>query len=160
MPSDAEIESKFWKELKSSPIILLGLDGARDGHGQPMTAFFEDDKGPLWFFTAKGNGIVAALGQSHRAMAHYAAKGHGLFATIHGNLTLDTDRATVERLWNPHIAAWYPGGKDDPDLRLLRLDTESAQIWLNETTLGAAVKRLFGNDPKSDYKDKVAEVAL
>lgn len=160
MASDAEIEARFWKDLKASPFLMLGLDGARDGHAQPMTAFFEGEKGPLWFFTSHGNSLVTALGQAHRAMAHYVSKGHDLFATIHGDLRLDTDQATIDRLWNSHIAAWYPQGRQDPDITLLRLDTETAQIWLNASSFGAAVKRLFGSDPREDYAGNVAEVAL
>jgi general stress protein 26 len=160
MPNDAEIEARFWKELKSAPVVMLGLDGARDGHAQPMTAIFEEDgRGPLWFFAASDNSIIASLGQTNRAMAHFVAKGHDLFATIHGSLSHHNDRATIDRLWNPHVAAWYEG-KDDPRIALLKLDTESAQIWLNASSIGAAIKRLFGRDPKEDYQGKVAEVAL
>lgn len=161
MATDAEIESKFWSALKSSPFIMLGLDGARDGHTQPMTAITEqDESGPLWFFTSKDNGIVGTIGQSHRAIATYTAKGHDLWATIHGNLSVHTDRATIERLWNPHVAAWFEGGKDDPKIALLKLDTEKAQIWLDGSSIVAAVQRLFGRDPKKDYEGKVAEVRL
>ena len=160
MATEAEIEAKFWKDLKGSPFIMLGLDGARDGHAQPMTAIHEGDAGPLWFFTTRDNGIVLALTDSDRAIATYVGKGHDLFATIHGSLHLATDRATVERLWNPHVEAWYEGGKDDPKLALLRFDTERAQIWLGGSSIGAAITRLLGRDPKEDYKDKMAEVTL
>jgi len=160
MASDAEIEARFWKELKASPVIILGLDGARDGHGVPMTAFFEEDHGPLWFFTSRSSGLVQALGQSHRAMAHYVAKGHDLFATVHGNLGIEQNAAVIDKLWNNHVAAWYPGGRDDPDLVVLRLDTEHAMIWLNASSLGAAVKRLLGRDPRADYAENMAEVRL
>jgi general stress protein 26 len=160
MPSDTEIEARFWKELKASPFMMLGLDGARDGHAQPMTAHFEDDHGPIWFFTSRDNGLVQALSQSHRAMAHYVAKGHDLFATIHGNLSLDNDPATIDRLWNPHVAAWFEGGRDDPKITLLRLDTESAQLWLNSSSVMAGIKRLFGADRKEEAKQNIAEVAL
>ena len=160
MPSDAEIKQKFWKALKSDMTMMLGLDGARDGQTQPMTAQVEDDQGgPIWFFAASDNSLIDAMGESHRAIATFAAKGHGLFASISGELSVDTDRAVVERLWNPFVAAWYEG-KDDPKLRLLRLDPDSAKIWLNETTLGAAVQWLFNRDPKENYQEKVAEVAL
>lgn len=160
MPTDAEIKAKFWKALKSDMTVMLGLDGARDGQTQPMTAQVEEGEGgPIWFFAASDNSLIPAMGDSHRAIATFAAKGHGLFASIAGTLTVDTDRAVVDRLWNPFVAAWYEG-KDDPKLRLLRLDPESAKIWLNETTLGAAVQWLFGRDPKENYQDKVAEVAL
>ena len=70
------------------------------------------------------------------------------------------DRATIERLWNRFVAAWYEGGKDDPKLVLLRLDAEHAQIWLNDSSFFAGVKLLLGVDPKKDYQKKVAEVSL
>ena len=101
------------------------------------------------------NGIASSNG-----VAHFVSKGHDLFATMHGNLTTDNDRATIDRLWNPFVAAWFEGGKDDPKLQLLRFDPERAQIWLNGSSLLAGVKVMLGIDPKQDYKDKVTEVAL
>ncbi|MCP3729213.1 pyridoxamine 5'-phosphate oxidase family protein [Sphingomonas sp. MG17] len=160
MPTPQELEQKFWKALKSDRTLFLGLDGVDDGHAQPMTALTDGDHGPLWFFTTKDNGLVQSLAQGHRAMAHFASKGHELWATLHGNLSTDNDRAVIDRLWNPFVAAWFEGGKDDPKLQLLRLDTERAQIWLNENSLFAGVKMLLGADPKKDYQDKVAEVSL
>ncbi len=161
MATDAEIEAKFWSALKTEPTIMLGLDGARDGHTQPMTAITEqDESGPLWFFANKDNGIIAALGEGHRAIATYTAKGHDLFATVHGGLTVHTDRATIDRLWNPHVEAWFKEGRNDPNIALLKLDAETAQIWLNGSSIAAAVKRLLGRDPQKDYQGKVAEVTL
>ncbi len=160
MPSDAEIEAKFWKELKSSPFVMLGLNGSEEALGQPMTAQFEGEAGPIWFFTTKDNTLVEALSESHQAIANYVSKGHDLFAAVHGTLSVDNDRATVDRLWNPHVEAWFEGGKNDPKLALLRLDTTSAQLWLGGSSIGAAIMRMFGRDPKVDYKDNMAEVTL
>ena len=69
------------------------------------------------------------------------------------------DAATIDRLWNPFVAAWYTG-KDDPTLRLLRFDPEGAEIWLNDSSLLAGIKMLVGIDPKRDYRDNVATVKL
>lgn len=162
MATQQELQEKFWKALDSDRTLFLGLDGVDDGHAQPMTALRDSERegGPIWFFTTTDNGLVEAMREGHRAMAHFASKGHDLWATIHGNLVLDQDRATIDRLWNPFVAAWFEGGKDDPRLQLIRLDAERAQIWLNENSLFAGVKLLFGADPKRDYRDKVAEVSL
>lgn len=160
MPSDAEIEAKFWKELKASPFMMLGLNGSHEAHGQPMTAQFEGEHGPIWFFATKTNTLVEALSESHEAIATYASKGHDVFAAVTGRLSVDNDPTTVDRLWNPHVEAWYEGGKSDPKLALLRLDTASAQLWLGGTSIGAAILRLLGHDPKADYKDNMAEVNL
>jgi general stress protein 26 len=157
-----DLEAKFWKALSSDMTMMLGLDGVEDGHARPMTAQFEDDHSPIWFFTSKDNALVQALaqGQGERAIATYVNKGHDLFATLHGSLSLDNNRATIDRLWNRFVAAWFEGGKDDPKLALLRLDAEKAEIWLNESSLFAGAKLLLGVDPKQSYKDKVAEVPL
>jgi general stress protein 26 len=138
---------------------MLGIDGAEDGHSRPMTACVENDAGPIWFFTGKPNAVVDKLGPRHRAIAAFSAKDHHLFASIQGNLSVSNDRAVIDRLWNPFIAAWFEG-KDDPKLVLLRFDPEHAEVWLNESNLLAGVKMLFGVDPKEDYKDKVGEVDL
>lgn len=79
---------------------------------------------------------------------------------MNGTLHVDTDRAVVERLWNPFVAAWFEDGKDDPKLCLLRFDADKAEIWLGDSSLLAGIRMLFGADPKKEYKDKVAEVSL
>lgn len=161
MATPKDLEAKFWKALKSDMTMMIGLDGAEDGHTRPMTAQFEDDRSPIWFFTSTDNAMVTALaGGATRAIATFSSKDHELFATVHGKLGIDTDRAVVDRLWNSFIAAWFPGGKEDPDLVLLRLDAERAEIWLNESNLLAGLKLLFGGDFRADYQDKVAEVSL
>ncbi|TMJ14838.1 MAG: general stress protein [Alphaproteobacteria bacterium] len=160
MADDKEFEQLFWKALKSDMTMMLGLDGVEDGHTRPMTAQVEGESGPIWFFTSSENDLVSETSESSRAIATFVSKGHDLFATVHGSLRLDTDRAAVDRLWNPFVAAWFEGGKDDPKLRLLRLDPDRAQIWLDGSSLVAGVKALLGVDPKKDYRDKVAEVDL
>jgi general stress protein 26 len=160
MATPQELEAKFWKALKSDMTLMLGLDGIEDGHARPMTAQLEGEHGPIWFFTTRENALVQALDQGSRTIATFASKGHDLFAAIHGDLRVDTDRAVIDRLWNRFVAAWYQGGKDDPQLVLLRLDPEHAEVWLNEHSLFTGIKLLLGRDPKKDYKDKIATVDL
>jgi len=160
MTTAQELEKKFWKTLKSDRTLMLGLDGVEDGHSRPMTAMVEGEAGPIWFFVGKPNAVVDHLSESRRAIAAFSAKDHELFASVHGNLVVDTDRAVIDRLWNPFIAAWFEGGKDDPNLVLLRFDAEHAQVWLNESRMLAGVKILFGVDPKQLFQDKVGDVDL
>lgn len=159
MHTPQELEKKMWKAIGSDRTLMLGLDGVEDGHARPMTAQIEDDRGPLWFFTSQDNAIVQQLDTGDRAIATFVSKGHDLFASLQGRLSVHQDRAVVDRLWNPFVAAWFEG-KDDPKLRLLRLDAEHAEIWLNENNFLAGVKMLVGIDPKRDAQDKVADVDL
>jgi len=168
---EIELKKLFWKELQGSPFMMLGLQGVEDSRTRPMTAQVDvpeggdkEDGGPIYFFGSKSETLVTAMGHTHNAVATYASKGHDLFAHVHGQLVLDQDRAVIERLWNPMIASWYKDGKDDPDLALIRFDTDSANIWKAETgaTLkAAAMKALFDIDPgKAQQKDNRADVKL
>lgn len=172
MATDAEIRSKFWKALKSDRTMFLGMAEGEDGHARPMTAQLEDElykdgeySGPIWFFTSTESSLYRSVqqaelaGENPRAMAHFASKGHDVWATVHGTLSTSRDHATIDRLWNRFVAAWYEGN-DDPKIALVRLDGEDAEIWIDASSLVAGIKMLIGIDPKKDYEGKVAEVKL
>lgn len=160
MPTPQELEHQLWKALESDRTMMVGLDGVEDGHARPMTAMVENERAPIWFFTASDTALVQNLSRGHRATATFASKDHELFASLQGNLAVDNDREVIDRLWNPYVAAWYEGGKDDPKLTLLRFDAEHAEIWENASSMLAGIKLLLGVDPKRDYRDKVAQVDL
>lgn len=163
MPTPDELKARLWKALRSDMTVMLGLVGGEHGHARPMTSQIEEgDHGPLWFFTSKDNALIQKLGSggAQDAGVQFVSKGHDLWASIEGTLREDTDRAVVDRLWNPHVAAWYEHGKDDPKLQLLRVDTDQAEIWVDASSMVAGIKMLIGIDPKRDYQDKVATVDL
>lgn len=160
MPTPQELEEKFWKSLKSDMTMMIGLDGVEDGHARPLTAQLIGDKGPIWFFTSKDTAIYKKITNGSRATATFISKEHDLFASVHGGLHIDNDRAVIDKLWNKFIAAWFEGGKDDPNLGLVRLDPDRGQIWQDANNWISGVKMLLGVDPKKDYKDNVAKVAL
>lgn len=165
-----ELKELFWKELKSSPFVMIGLQGVEDSRTRPWTAQvkWQDDGnlksgGDIYFFGAKSEAIVKGISESNRAVCTYVSKGHDLFAHIHGTLELVEDRALIDQLWNPFVASWYKEGKDDPDLQLLRFDTSKAEIWKAEAgaTLVAAALKMLGRDPGKDHqRENQAEVAL
>jgi general stress protein 26 len=160
VPTDAEIEAKFWKALKSDRTLMLGLYGTSNGHPRPMTAQFENARSPIWFFASTDNELIASLDGEDQAIATFASKGHDLFATLHGRLGVDNNRIIIDRFWNHFVAGWFEGGKNDPKLALLRFDAERAEIWLDDSSMLAGIKVLLGIDPKEDYRDKSAKVDL
>lgn len=167
---ETELKRKFWKELEASPFMMIGLQGVEDSRTRPMTAQIDipygaddEDGGQIYFFGAKSEHLIQGLDAEHRAVATFASKGHGLFAHVHGMLVIDNDRAVIDRLWGPVIDSWYRQGKDDPDLILLRFDTEQADIWEADpgSMFKAVLIKLVGRDPGKDHQAKHrAEVQL
>ena len=162
MADDANIEREFWKALNDSPVLMLGIDGERGAATQPMTAFYDEETAPFWFFTANDHDLVRALDKGDRAIAAFASKGHDMFASLRGRLSQDNDPATIDRLWNPVVSQWYEGGKADPKLALLRLDVDDAKLWKSDLGgfIRPAINKLLGRKPESGEHEKVAEVTL
>ena len=148
-----EVADTFIEKLKASPFVMLGLDDGQ--HSEPMTAQLDDDQpNTLFFFAGKDN--RAAGGGA--AMAQFVGKGHDFFACLAGTVSQSTDRAENDKLWNKQVEAWFPGGKDDPNLALLRFDVESAELWETDMSLSGRVKMLFGGTIKASESSSHAVV--
>jgi general stress protein 26 len=121
-------EGLLWEQLAKVHAGMLGVEGSGQ-HLQPMAHQAEPERGRLWFFTRRDSDLVEALGTG--AEAHFAiiSKGQDFHACMSGRLREALDPEALERHWNPHVAAWFEGGRDDPQLTMLALDLEHARIW-------------------------------
>lgn len=135
-----EITQTLWKKMADSPFLMVGpADGST--HSEPLTAQLDEDLvDTLFFFVGKDNRLMGA----GKAMAQFVSKGHDFFACIAGSIVEDKDPAMVDKLWNKQVEAWFPGGKSDPNLTLLRLSIDSAELWETDISLSGRVKMLFG----------------
>lgn len=124
----ADLQHRLWKEIGKERIVMLGLTGGQD-HMQPMAAFGDEAQNTVWFFTKRSTDLVKDVGAGHLAMICVMAKDLEFQACIMGELTPDHDAAKIDQFWSPFVAAWYPDGKSDPDLTLVRFDPIDARIW-------------------------------
>ena len=152
----SELRDAFWKALADSPYVMLQLDADADS-AAPMTASLDADaNSAIWFFTGRDT-RWAKLGP---ATATFASKGHDVFARFYGVLSEETDRARLDRQWSNFVEAWFPGGKDDPNLLFLRLNLGDAAIWSGELGALATAKMALGMSVKDEVAGKHVETAL
>lgn len=126
----ATIERRLWNEIENHQIGMLGVVGGEAHHLQPMTAFVEAEGKRLWFFTRNDTDLVREIGAGGKAM--FVLQQKDFRACVGGRLSVRHDRARMDRYWNAVVAAWYPEGKDDPDLTLLCLECDDAHVWISE----------------------------
>ena len=140
MADTQAIKEHFWKKLADSPFVMIGpIDGG--AHSEPLTAQLDKDQvDTLFFFIGKDN----RLASGGKVMAQFVSKGHDFFACLSGNARVDNDFAMIDKLWSKQVEAWFPGGKDDPNLALLRVDIDDAEMWEADMSLTGKVKMLFG----------------
>jgi general stress protein 26 len=137
---DKSTQEAFWKAFANSPYIMMQLDGS-DEHAEPMTAQLDKDAHhALWFYLARDNRIATC----GAAMGHVATKGHEVFASISGTLTEETDLVVREKHWDNVVEAWFPNGKNDPNVLMLRFNIADSEVWISDTSLKGKLKMLAG----------------
>ena len=81
---------------------------------------------------------------------------HGRAGKLSGTAQAVADRERAGRLWRPDFKAWFPGGKDDPNLIMLRVDGIEGEYWDNSGTGGlkylveVGKALVTGTRPKAD----------
>ncbi len=144
----AELKTKFWHAMQASSFVMLQLDADPDT-SSPMTAQLDREAdSAIWFFTSIHNRF-AEMGP---ATAAFSSKGHDLFARFHGNLVREASQERFDKQWSNFVAAWFPGGKEDPDLVMLRMDLGEATIWGGGTDLLTTAKMALGIDVRDSVK--------
>ena len=151
-----DIKHQFWTALDKDRVLMVSLM-VENNHAAPMTAIMDKDAdGAIWFFTSRDNRIANA----GPAMAQFVSKGHDIFACIMGTLTPETDTAVRDRHWSNMVSAWFPGGKDDPNLLMLRFDLADAEIWQPDLGIIGTFKMLTGAKIDPDQAGEHAKVTL
>lgn len=149
-----QLKTHMWKKMAESPFMMVGpADGT--AHSEPLTAQLDEDQvDTLFFFIGRNNRVAG----KDALMLQFVSKGHDFFACLHGRARIDNDRAQIDKLWNRQVEAWFPGGKGDPNLALLRVDIDNAELWETDMSLAGRVKMLFGGTIRSDQEGSHARV--
>ena len=107
---------------------------------RPMATQDFDFDGDLWFFTSLETHKVEEIEKDRRVNLSYAAPDKNTYVSVTGTATIVKDRAKIDEYWSPINKAWFPEGKDDPNLVLLKVDVEQAEYW--EYSSGVLVQAL------------------
>jgi general stress protein 26 len=102
--------------------------------GRPMALAEVQTDGTLWFATDRNAAKVEELARdSHVAVTMQSGT---KFVSLSGTASTVEDRQKVARLWKAEWKVWFPGGRDDPNIVLLRLDGQKGEYWDNSGTSG------------------------
>ncbi|MBW3546476.1 MAG: pyridoxamine 5'-phosphate oxidase family protein [Bacteroidetes bacterium] len=96
---------------------------------RPMSTAKIDDQGAIWFFTNDSSSKARQIEDQYELVLCYSKPSANTYATVHGRAKIMEDQEKIDELWNPLLKAWFPKGKEDPDLALIRVDPHHAEYW-------------------------------
>jgi len=117
--------------------IIDGVDTAMlvtarpDGslRSRPMATRHIDHDGNVWFFTALDSEKTREIADDQHVNLSYSDTENQRYVSISGKARIERDRAKIDELWNESVAVWFPEGKDDPNVALIRVHIETAEYW-------------------------------
>jgi general stress protein 26 len=148
----AENAAKIWKAAESIRTAMLVTRGAEGLTARPMSAIVRGDESTIWFLTDAQSGKIADI-EAHPQVSVTFCDGASTHVAFRGNATVHTDRATVDMLWSKPALAFYPDGPGDPNIRVLRIRPDHAELWNGPGTLVAMIKIATAAITKKGVRD-------
>ncbi|MDK8451444.1 pyridoxamine 5'-phosphate oxidase family protein [Corynebacterium mastitidis] len=104
-------------------VTATNTDGALQT--QPMVVQKITDEGTAWFFLNADSALAVAV--QHTPQINVAVTEKGSWVSLAGTATITHDREKIDQLWSTSVESWFPQGKDDPSVVLLKFHAETAK---------------------------------
>jgi len=111
--------------FRNAMLVTRGLDGSL--HARPMAVAEMDPGADAFFSTSLESPKIAEIEANPEVLVTFQSRSE--FATIQGTAMIVRDRAQIDRLWSEAWRIWFPQGKDDPTLCLLKVSADRGEYW-------------------------------
>lgn len=125
---------------------------------RPFTIQEVEDGGDLWFLVSKQSSAVQQLAADPRAGV--ALSSNDSWVSLTGTARVVDSQERVDRYWSPVVEAWFPDGKEDPSVTVLKFSADGGEYWdtpgSRVATAIAFVKAKVTGEPIEGDTGKVA----
>ena len=138
------------EKIDTAMLTTVGPDGFLVSRPLSTRASSFDGK-RVWFFTEADSPKVAEIARHPKVNLAYASSDRNTYVSLAGTAEVNRDRRRIGRLWTDAMKAFFPNGKDDPNLVLLEVQVRSIEYWDGPGSLvgklvGFVVARVTGDE--------------
>lgn len=136
-----EARDRAWELAEKINICMfVTWDGERQ-RARPLAANVIRDEHVIYFLTDVNGLKDDQIEQFPIVTMAFADTGAYKFVSITGEAAVTNDRAKIAELWTPDNKAFWDS-KDDPDIRLITVKPEDAEVWDSPGKIVSTVKML------------------
>jgi general stress protein 26 len=125
--TDEESTAKLVELMGDMPIAMMTTQGPEGLRSVPMARQDVEPDAEMWFITARDTDHVRAIAAEPAVALTFSSRDAWVAAT--GRAEVVDDLRKLRDLWNTFAEAWLPGGPEDPNAALIRVDVERAEYW-------------------------------
>jgi general stress protein 26 len=128
--SSSEAIAKIWNLIQDVKIAMLTTVSSEGKlRSRPMATQGEEFNGCLWFLTSQQSGKVGEIEHGSQVGLTYVNNDAHAFIALSGHAEVTKNRERIHQLWKPQHTVWFPQGKDDPDISVIKVMVEEAEYW-------------------------------
>lgn len=140
-----EAIEKLRELVKASSTCMFGSDlSAVPFHVCPMQIQQVDDNGHLWIFSSADSQHNAQINTDPRVQLLFSNNSNYQYLSVFGEAEVLIDRAKTEELWDATVKAWFPEGKEDPNLTLIRVVPQESHYWATKDGKIVSLAKMIG----------------
>ncbi len=137
----AEVVDRVWELAKKIDFCMFVTWDGEQQRSRPLSARVYRDENAIYFLVDKDGSKNQQVEEFPKVSLGFSDIGAMKFLTIAGTAELSNDRAKIADLWSEFDKAWWDGA-DDPDIRLLTVTPEDAELWDSPGRVVATAKML------------------
>ncbi|WP_417451088.1 pyridoxamine 5'-phosphate oxidase family protein [Kordiimonas sp.] len=120
---------EIWDYIKGTKVAMITSHDEGMLRARPMRHEQDEFDGVLWFFTAKSSDKVSEFASDDRVCVTYADPSSSTYVSLSGFVQFSDDKALIDKFWNTEASAWFPEGKEDPNVMLMGVQVTQAEVW-------------------------------
>ena len=121
--------SRVWDVIEKVRVGMLTTQFSGGLRARPLEARADRGAGVIWFVTDVRGAKDDEIGADHDIGLVFIDEVDGVYLSITGRAFVTRDTVQTKGLWKKTDDAWFPGGPDDPNVRLLRIEPITAELW-------------------------------
>ena len=152
--------SRAWDIIEKAPIGMLTTQFAGGLRARPLEARADRDAGLIWFVTDVRGAKDDEINADQDIGLVFIDEDSRAYLSITGRASVTRDTAKAKEIWKKTDDTWLQGGPGGPNVRVLRVEPITAELWDGpSSTAGAAFEfakaRLTGEKHNFDEERKV-----
>lgn len=120
---------KEFIEKSDTGFFCTNIKSGQAFSARPMSTQQVDDQGNFWYLSSKESHKNQEIQQDPYVQLLFNTSAHSGFLTIYGRAEISFDKKKIEELWEPIVKTWFQGGKDDPDISVIKVTPEEGYYW-------------------------------
>lgn len=131
--------TRVWEIIEKTRVGMLTTQFSGGLRARPLEARADRDAGVIWFVTDVRGTKDDEIGAAHDIGLVFIDGGEHAYLSITGRAFVTRDTTQTKNIWKKTDDAWFPDGPADPDVRLLRLEPITAELWDGPSSAAGAV---------------------